>query len=176
MSFHHDKSAIPSLYHEYQRCSRIWSTKNEGNLGRISIYSKNHKGPLQEVELKRYERIARPAVRKWDRYEKQKNVAQTPKRRGLYIILGENVASATQIILTEIQFEAMFYGGPKANGDRRETGKKRVRLNRWPEGRMTEWLKIYKEVILHSVLQADRKDAATAGYPVSPGIISGNNN
>jgi hypothetical protein len=75
-------------------------------------------------------------------------VAQTPKWRGastrygfygLYVILGENVASASLIILTEIQFEAMFYGGPKAKtGDRRETGKKRVRLNRWPEGRMTE--------------------------------------
>ena len=75
-------------------------------------------------------------------------MAQTPKWRGaskiygaygLYTILGENVASATQIILTEIQFEAMFYGGPKAKtGDRRETGKKRLRLNRWPEGRMTE--------------------------------------
>ena len=59
-------------------------------------------------------------------------MAQTPKWRGastrygfygLYVILGENVASASLIILTEIQFEAMFYGGPKAKtGDRRETG------------------------------------------------------
>jgi len=115
-----------------------------------------------------------------------KNVAQTPKWRGaskiygaygLYTILGENVASATQIILTEIQFEAMFYGGPKAKtGDRRETGKKRLRVNRWPEGRMTEWLKIHKDVILNSVLQANRKDGATSGYPVSPGIALANNN
>jgi len=49
------------------------------------------------------------------------------------------MASATQIVLTEIQFEAIFYGGPKAKtGDRRETGKKQVRVNRWPEGRTTE--------------------------------------
>ena len=79
---------------------------------------------------------------------RSKTVAQTSKWRGastrygtygLYVILSENVASATQIILTEILFEAMFYGGPKAEtGDRRETGKKQVRVNRWPEGRTTE--------------------------------------
>jgi len=87
------------------------------------------------------------------------------------------MASATQIVLTEIQFEAIFYGGPKAKtGDRRETGKKQVRVNRWPEGRTTEWLKIHEDVIFHSVLQANRKGGATAGYPVSPGIASGNNN